>query len=75
MPRGDGTGPAGMGPRTGRGAGYCAGNRAPGFASAGRPGQGSLGTAINGGDWALRILALLQALCLSRAGLGRNRRF
>jgi hypothetical protein len=31
MPRGDGTGPAGMGPMTGRGAGYCAGNDAPGY--------------------------------------------
>lgn len=30
MPRGDGTGPMGRGPRTGWGAGYCAGNRAPG---------------------------------------------
>jgi len=37
MPRGDGTGPAGMGPMTGRGAGYCAGYAAPGFA---RPGFG-----------------------------------
>ena len=33
MPRGDGTGPAGMGPMTGRGAGYCAGYNAPGFAN------------------------------------------
>jgi len=31
MPRGDGTGPAGMGPMTGRAAGYCAGNSGPGF--------------------------------------------
>jgi len=31
MPRGDGTGPAGMGPMTGRGAGYCAGYPVPGF--------------------------------------------
>ena len=31
MPRGDGTGPRGMGPMTGRGAGYCAGFSAPGF--------------------------------------------
>ncbi|MCX5809800.1 MAG: DUF5320 domain-containing protein [Proteobacteria bacterium] len=30
MPRGDGTGPAGMGPMTGRAAGYCAGFRTPG---------------------------------------------
>jgi hypothetical protein len=32
MPRGDGTGPLGEGPMTGRAAGYCAGNDAPGFA-------------------------------------------
>ena len=32
MPGGDGTGPAGMGPMTGRGAGYCAGYTVPGFA-------------------------------------------
>ena len=31
MPFGDGTGPRGMGPRTGRGAGYCAGFGQPGF--------------------------------------------
>lgn len=31
MPRGDRTGPAGMGPMTGRAAGYCAGYSAPGF--------------------------------------------
>ncbi len=39
MPRGDRTGPAGMGPMTGRGAGYCAGFGAPGFMSA-VPGRG-----------------------------------
>jgi hypothetical protein len=33
MPRGDGTGPAGMGSMTGRGAGYCAGYTVPGFAN------------------------------------------
>ena len=33
MPRGDGTGPAGRGSRTGRGMGYCAGFDAPGFAN------------------------------------------
>jgi hypothetical protein len=31
MPRGDRTGPAGMGPMTGRAAGFCAGNNTPGF--------------------------------------------
>jgi len=39
MPRGDQTGPAGMGPMTGRAAGYCAGFGAPGFVS-GVGGQG-----------------------------------
>jgi hypothetical protein len=31
MPRGDGTGPAGMGPTTGRAAGFCAGYGVPGY--------------------------------------------
>ncbi len=31
MPRGDGTGPMGQGPMTGRGLGYCAGYPHPGF--------------------------------------------
>ena len=31
MPRGDGTGPAGFGPATGRGRGYCTGYDGPGF--------------------------------------------
>ncbi len=31
MPGGDRTGPMGVGPMTGRGAGYCAGYNAPGF--------------------------------------------
>lgn len=33
MPRGDGTGPAGLGPMTGRGAGYCSGFTVPGYAN------------------------------------------
>ena len=33
MPGGDGTGPMGMGPMTGRQAGYCAGYSAPGYAN------------------------------------------
>ncbi|NLJ24593.1 MAG: DUF5320 domain-containing protein [Firmicutes bacterium] len=35
MPRGDGTGPVGMGRMTGRGAGYCAGFAVPGYANPG----------------------------------------
>jgi len=33
MPRGDGTGPMGMGSMTGRAAGYCAGYGMPGYAN------------------------------------------
>ena len=39
MPGGDGTGPAGMGPMTGRAAGYCAGYPVPGYANP-IPGRG-----------------------------------
>jgi len=39
MPRGDGTGPMGMGSMTGRGAGWCAGFGAPGYANP-IPGRG-----------------------------------
>ena len=42
MPRGDGTGPGGLGPMTGRAAGYCAGYPVAGFMNpyVGRPGLG-----------------------------------
>ncbi len=33
MPRGDGTGPQGLGPMTGRAAGLCAGTGGPGYAN------------------------------------------
>ena len=33
MPGGDRTGPLGLGPRTGRGLGYCSGYNRPGFMS------------------------------------------
>ena len=35
MPRGDGTGPLGQGPLTGRGMGFCAGFNTPGFMNPG----------------------------------------
>ena len=42
MPRGDGTGPMGMGSMTGRAAGFCAGYSMPGFSNpyGGRFGRG-----------------------------------
>jgi len=44
MPRGDRTGPMGLGPMTGRGAGYCGGYGAPGFMTpAGQAGFGGRG--------------------------------
>lgn len=38
MPRGDRSGPQGMGPKTGRALGLCSGYPAPGYANAGRGG-------------------------------------
>jgi hypothetical protein len=50
MPAGDGTGPMGMGPMTGRAAGYCGGYDAPGWANP-VPGRGfGLGWG-GGGAW------------------------
>jgi ribosomal protein L15 len=40
MPRGDGTGPAGAGPMSGKGAGYCAGYDEPGYTTGGGWGRG-----------------------------------
>ncbi|MBN2512696.1 MAG: DUF5320 domain-containing protein [Sedimentisphaerales bacterium] len=42
MPGGDGTGPMGMGPMTGRAAGYCGGYVMPGYANYGM-GRGFIG--------------------------------
>ncbi len=47
MPRGDGTGPAGMGPMTGRAAGYCAGYPVPGYMNP-IPGRGGFGVGRGG---------------------------
>lgn len=58
MPRGDRTGPMGMGAKTGRAAGYCAGSGMPGYANpvAGRGfgmgfgrGRGAWGCGFGGG--------------------------
>jgi len=48
MPRGDRTGPNGMGPMTGRGAGFCAGYGMPGYANP-LPGRGFWGRGRGGG--------------------------
>jgi hypothetical protein len=54
MPGGDRTGPAGFGPMTGRGAGFCAGYPVPGFMNPvwGRGGGGwGWGRGGGGGGW------------------------
>jgi len=52
MPGGDGTGPAGLGPMTGRAAGYCAGYPVPGYMNPiGGRGFGGWG---RGGGWGWR---------------------
>lgn len=48
MPGGNGTGPAGFGPMTGRGAGFCAGYSVPGYANPAR-GGGYYGYGRGGG--------------------------
>ena len=48
MPGGDRTGPRGLGPMTGRAAGYCAGYPAPGYMN-GIPGRGRGGFGRGGG--------------------------
>ena len=57
MPFGDGTGPQGLGPRTGRGAGYCAGFEMPGSMSP-TPGGAGFGFGYGRG--------------IGRQGLGRG---
>ncbi len=48
MPGGDGTGPGGMGPMTGRAAGYCAGYPVPGYMN---PIPGGYGYGFGRGGW------------------------
>jgi hypothetical protein len=55
MPGGDGTGPAGMGPMTGRAAGFCAGYPIPGYANpVGGRGYWGAGRGFRGGGWGRR---------------------
>lgn len=66
MPGGDGTGPGGMGPMTGRAAGYCAGYGVPGFMNAGFGARGGWG-----GGWGRRNWFYATGLTgWQRAGMG-----
>jgi hypothetical protein len=51
MPRGDRTGPAGLGPGSGRGAGFCAGYSVPGFMNPVWGGGGGRGWGGGGRGW------------------------
>lgn len=51
MPRGDRTGPEGRGQKTGRGAGYCAGNDEPGYTDPGPRRGGGFGFGGGRGGW------------------------
>ena len=53
MPGGDRTGPMGMGPMTGRAAGYCVGSPTPGFMNA-PGGRGFRGRGFGGGGFGRR---------------------
>lgn len=56
MPGGNGTGPTGMGPMTGRGAGFCAGYVVPGYANP--VGDRGMGMGRGGGrGWRHRFYA------------------
>lgn len=54
MPAGNGTGPRGLGPMTGRAAGYCAGYHAPGSMNPIGGGRGFWGRDRGGGGWGRR---------------------
>ena len=70
MPGGNGTGPAGMGPMTGRGAGYCAGYASPGYANP-VGGRGYGGWGRGGGGWGRRNRFYATGLTgWQRAGMG-----
>ncbi|MBN1289121.1 MAG: DUF5320 domain-containing protein [Actinobacteria bacterium] len=71
MPGGDRTGPSGMGPLTGRGAGYCSGSDAPGFMNLVRRGFSGTGRAAYSGSSYLQG----RGFPASRRGRGRGRGF
>jgi len=70
MPGGDRTGPAGMGPMTGRAAGYCAGYPVPGYMNP-VGGRGYWGWGRGGGGWGRRNQFYATGLTgWQRAGMG-----
>lgn len=77
MPQGNGTGPMGLGPMTGRAAGYCAGYGVPGYANPfrGRAFYGGFGR--GGAAYPYRAFGRGRAPGFGRGrgfGFGRGRR-
>ena len=71
MPGGDGSGPMGMGPMTGRAAGYCAGYAVPGFANRFGGFAGAGWGRGRGGGWGRRNRFYATGLTgWQRAGMG-----
>ena len=68
MPGGNGTGPAGMGPMTGRGAGFCAGYAVPGYANP--VGGRGYGMGFGGGRGMGRGRGFGRGFGLGRVGYG-----
>ena len=64
MPRGDGTGPAGMAPMTGRAAGFCDGYSVPGY-------MNSTGRGLGGGFGRGGGRGFGRGMAMGR-GIGRN---
>ena len=76
MPFGNGTGPAGLGPMTGRAAGFCAGFPVPGYMNPvmGRAGFYGSGYGMPYGGWGRRGLGFGRGFGLGFGrGLGRRR--
>ena len=74
MPWGDGTGPNGAGPMTGRGMGYCAGYGRPGYMNPGYGGRwfGRGGFGGRGGGWRWRNICYATGVPgWARYGYGR----
>ena len=71
MPGGDRTGPAGMGPMTGRGAGFCAGYPMPGYMNpVGGRGFGGFGRGRGGGRGRRNQFYATGLTGWQRAGMG-----
>ncbi len=75
MPGGDGTGPGGYGPKTGRGAGYCAGNNTQGYTNTRTVGRGMQNRTSNNRSFFKRGRSLIERYTRGTGNYGSGRRF